>query len=403
MPNRRNIFYILTILSLLTGLFTGRAVFFNVAILLIAILVLSLLWSWMAVRWVGISRRTRARRAQVGRALEEGFAVRNIAFLPKLWLEVRDHSDLPGHQASHVVPTLLPAMSYKWQASTLCCARGEFRLGPMTVSSGDPFGLFITPRSVGSTSRILVYPQTVSISRFEMPMGVMSGGEAQRKRSPHVTTNAAGLRDYVAGDSFSRIHWKSSARKDDLMVKEFEIDPLVDVWLMVDFSAASLVEPTVQRVGGIGPVITTTPTLPPSTEEYAAAIGASLAQHFMEKERSLGFVAYTPHRESLEAERGARQQSRILELLAVARSTSPYTLAQVLIVTAARDAQWVAQAQTLARKGVRPMCVLIDAHSFDPTLPTSDEVRGFLRVARIPTLVVRCGDPLEQVLTTRPI
>jgi uncharacterized protein (DUF58 family) len=415
MPNRRNAVYLLLILSLLTGLFTGRAFFFNLAYLFAGLLLVSFLWAWVSVRWIGISRRTRSRRAQVGRNLEETFAVRNTAFLPKLWLEVRDHSNLPGHRASQVVPTLLGRKSYRWDVATPCLTRGEFSLGPMTLLSGDPFGLFISPRRLGATSRIVVFPATVPITKFEMPMGVLSGGEAQRKRANYVTTNAAGIREYVPGDSFNRIHWRSSARRDDFMVKEFEIDPLVDVWLFVDFSASSLVEdPAVQRIGRTGPVIPMGIDIPPSTEEYAVVIAASLANYFIADERSVGFAAYTPHREVHEAERGHKQLSRILQSLAVARSFSPYSLAQMLslethyltrgttlvIITASTDTTWVGQAQILGRKGIRPMCVMVDPQSFTG-VGSSDDTRAMLRTARIPTLVIKRGDDLTNALAQR--
>ena len=158
MQSRRNSIYALLILILLTGLFTGRAFFFNLAYLLGGLLLISLLWSLTAVRWIGISRKTRARRAQVGRNLDEVFTVQNRAILPKLWLEVRDESDLPGHHASHVVPALGAKGSYRWYVETPCLVRGEFRLGPMTLMSGDPFGLFLSPRKLGATSRVIVYP-----------------------------------------------------------------------------------------------------------------------------------------------------------------------------------------------------------------------------------------------------
>ena len=91
-------------------------------------------------------------------------------------------------------------------------------------------------------SRIIVYPPTVPIHRFATPIGTLSGGEAVRRRAHFVTTNAAGVRDYQPGDSFNRIHWRSSARKDRLLVKEFELDPLADVWIFLDLSRGSLVE-----------------------------------------------------------------------------------------------------------------------------------------------------------------
>ncbi|MBC7814155.1 MAG: DUF58 domain-containing protein [Burkholderiales bacterium] len=417
MQNRRNAIYVLLIFSLLTGLFTGRAFFFNLSYLFGGLMVVSFLWSWLSVRWIAVSRKTRARRAQVGRSVDETFIVNNRSLLPKLWLEVRDHSDLPGHRASHVVPTIGPRGSYRWYVQTPCLVRGEFQLGPLTLVSGDPFGLFLSPRRLAATSRIVVFPATVPVERFELPMGMLSGGEAQRRRAHFVTTNAAGVRDYVPGDSFNRIHWSSSARKDKLLVKEFDIDPLVDIWLFTDLSASSLVEDaSVIRAGRNGTIIPSSQDIPASTEEYNVVVTASLAQYFIELERALGFAAYVPHREVYQPERGSRQMNRILQTLAVARSFSPYTLSQMLtletpyltrgttliIVTSSLDAAWVSEAQILSRRGIRPMCVLIDPSTFGGTT-SSDELRGMLRLAKIPTIIIRRNDDLTAALAQRPL
>lgn len=417
MPNRRNAIYVLLSAALLAGLFTGRALFFNIAYLLGGLLIISFLWAWLSVRWIVIQRKTRARRAQVGRNLDETFIVRNRALLPKLWLEIRDHSTLPGHRASHVVPALGARASYRWYVETPCVVRGEFQLGPLTVVSGDPFGFFLSPRRLEATSRVIVYPATVPITHIHLPIGTISGGAAQRRRAHFITTNAAGVRDYAPGDSFNRIHWPSTARKDKLLVKEFEIDPLVDIWLFVDFSAQSVVEePGLQRIGGTGTVIPTSQDIPPSTEEYAVVIAASLAKHFIESERALGFAAYTPHREVLQPERGDRQLSRIMQALAVARSFSPFSLQQMLtletpyftrgtslvIVTASLDATWVTEAQVLYRRGIRPMCILVDPRSFGSTY-RSDDLVALLRLARIPTIVIHKNDDLGLALAQRPL
>lgn len=417
MPNRRYAIYLLVIASLLTGLFTGRAFFFNIAYLFGGMVIISFIWAWLSVRWINLARKTRARRAQVGRSLDEVFTVRNRSFLPKLWLEVHDHSDLPGHRASHVVPALRGRGSYRWYVETPCLVRGEFRLGPITLLSGDPFGLFLSPRHLAATSRVIIYPATIPVENFELPVGTLSGGEAQRRRAHYITTNASGVRDYVPGDSFNRIHWRSSARKDRLIVKEFEIDPLVDIWLFVDFSAGSLAEDaSVQRVGPLGTIVPTSQSIPASTEEYNVVIAASLARYFINLERALGFVAYTPHREIHQPERGSRQLTRILQTLAVARSFSRYSLAQMLtletphltrgttliIITSSLDTSWVSEAQILARRGIRPMCVLTDAHSFGSP-QSSDELRGMLRLARIPTITIRKNDDLSAALGQRPV
>jgi uncharacterized protein (DUF58 family) len=417
MPNRRNAVYLLLIISLLAGLFTGRSFFFNLSYLLGALLFVSLIWSWAAVRWLGISRRTRTRRAQVGRNLEEVFVVTNRSWLPKLWLEVRDHSNMPGHRASHVVPGLGPRASYRWYVETPCTVRGEFTLGPISIISGDPFGLFASPRKLAATSSVIVYPQTIPVDSFELPMGILSGGDAQRRRAQSITTNAAGVRDYVSGDAFNRIHWATTARRDRLMVKEFEIDPMVDIWMFVDFSAESLCEhPNLKRINGTGAVIPMSADIPPSTEEYAVVIAASLAKHFVEEERALGFAAYIPHREIHQPERGNRQLLRILQTLAIARSFTHYSLAEMLsletpyftrgttlvIVTASLDTAWIAEAQVLARKGIRPVCVLVDPASFGGA-STAESIQGMLRLAKIPTIIIRRGDDLTTALKQQPL
>lgn len=416
MRNRRNAIWLLNIVLLLLGIFTGQAVFFNLTYLFGGLIVMSLLWSWFAIRGVRIGRRTRTRRSQVGRSFVEHFSVRNNFFLPKLWLEVRDHSDLPGHRASYVVPTLLPRSQYEWQADTQCIVRGQFQLGPMTIISGDPFGLFLTPRRINATERIIVYPASVPIPQFKLPIGMISGGDPQRSIAQNITTNAAGVREYVQGDAINRVHWKSTARRGKLIVKEFELDPLVDIWLFVDLSSDSLIESSgVRRFGNTGPVMPNGGGLPPSTEEYAVVIAASLANHFIDIERALGFVAYTPNREVFQPERGHRQLTRVLETLAVARSQSSRSIREVIsletsrikrgatlvFITSSLDTSWISEVNVLARRGIRPMCVYIQPESFGGG--SSEEIRGRLHLMKIPTILVKKNDNLSAALMQRPI
>ena len=413
MPNRRNAIYGLLILCLLGGLTTGRAFFFNLAYLLAALLFLSLLWAWSSVSRMQIARQTRARRAQVGKPLDEQFTVRNGGLLPKLWLEVRDHSDLPGHHASSVVPTLMPRGTYRWSVRTTCVLRGEFTLGPLTLVSGDPFGLFQVTRHIGATSKILVYPRAVPLYDFAVPSGVLSGGEARRQRAPFVTTNAAGIRDYAPGDSLNRIHWKSSARKERLLVKEFELDPLADIWMLLDLSAGAAFARPFTYEGGL----TRDLFIPPSSAEYGIVIAASLASYFLVKERALGFAAYNPQRSIFRPDRGSRQLTRIYEALALARIEDSTPFEQLvaleshnmmrgttaILITADPGDGWVREAHMMVRRGVRTIAILLDAHSFAPAEPvrSAEETQRLLEVGGVITYLVRQGDDLTAVLSQR--
>ena len=404
------------IISLLTGLFTGNSQLFQMTYLIAAVLLLSLVWTWLTLRGVALQRTTRTRRSQVGRMFHESFSVRKTGILPKLWLEIHDHSDLPGHQASQVVPSLIGSNEYQWDVETLCVVRGEFQLGPLTVISSDPFGFIRAPRRVSATENLIVYPMTVDLNKVVLPIGFLSGGDAQRQLTHEITTNASSIRDYVAGDSMNRIHWRSTARTGNIMVKEFELDPLVDIWLFSDFSSDSLYEEQgLQRLAQGGQVVVDGNRIPPSTEEYGVVIAASLAKYFIESERVVGYAAYTPFRQVFQPDRGNRQLTRIFQALAVARSTSSHSLRQMLsletphftrgttlmIVTSSLDEEWITEAQVMIRRGVRPICIFIDPQTFD-SQHDSSEIRGMLQLANIPTLIIGKGDDLTVALEQRP-
>jgi len=404
-------------------------IFFTLTYLFGGLLVLSFLWAWLNLHWTRITRRTRSRRSQVGKYTEEHFVIENTGPLPKLWLEMRDHSELPGHLASRVLNSLPPHRRRSWAVKTTCFRRGRFMLGPITLYSGDPFGLFLLKRDIHLANHIVVYPPTLDLPGFSPPIGQVSGGDALRRRTHYITTNVASVRDYVPGDSFNRIHWRSTARTGRLIVKEFELDPMADIWLFLDLEkrvqVGSVKDPTPQDL--------TLPSflrvlrddasdidLDPSTEEYAIAITASLAKHFLDRNRSVGMITYA-HREQREfaqTDRGERQLARILDMLAVAHAEGNIPLAQVLaaetvhftrdttalIVTSSTDPEWVVATRHLVTRGVRCIAVVIDPANFVQEASTGRYERLTRRVvtdlvaSQIPTYVVRFGDPLEMAL-----
>ncbi len=412
MAERRVGIYLLLIGCLLAGLVTGRPFFLNLTYLFAALLAASWLWSRIATFSVRIGRRTTTRTTQVGRSFDEQFTVYNTGLLPKLWLEVRDHSTLPNHRASRVAPTLWPRARYSWTTQTVCGIRGQFTLGPMTIIGGDPFGFFQSKRQLPATASILVYPATVLIESFGGVAGELSGGDSDRRRTHFVTTNAAGIRDYMPGDSLNRIHWRSSARRDRLLVKEFEIDPQGDVWLWLDLSAATLAVRADPDSGYALAAPGSNAYLLPSSEEYAVTVAASLAHYFLTSDRALGFVSYCPGRVVMPPDRGLRQLARIMETLAAASSNGSVPLAQTLaleghlpgrgatavVITADMSPAWGAEAYGLARRGLRVVVVLLDPASFGGTGRVEDQAVR-LSLAGISSQIVRYGDNLTAVLS----
>ncbi|MFC2015774.1 DUF58 domain-containing protein, partial [Chloroflexota bacterium] len=174
---------------------TGREVLYNLWYLLTALLVFSFLWAWSGVRGVRVQRHARTGRSQVGKMAEERLVVENLGLIPKLWLEVQDHSTLPGHQVSRVISPLGARKTYSRTIKTRCLQRGRFTLGPLTLNSGDPFGLFRTSRRLDEppASSFIVYPATVDVPAFAPLVGYLPGGDTMRRRTSHVTTNVSGV------------------------------------------------------------------------------------------------------------------------------------------------------------------------------------------------------------------
>ncbi len=423
MESRRRVVLLLLLASLTGGFVTGRDLFFSLAYLWAGLLIVGLAWTWTSVRGLRLSRQTRARRAQVGRLLDERLAIHNTSRLPKLWVEVRDDSTLPEHRASRVVDSLGAHSERAWNVRTTCLERGRFRLGPLTVAAGDPFGLFQTTRRLPQTTSVVIYPHTVDLPDFELPLGLLPGGDALRRRTHYVTPNAAGVRDYAPGDSLNRIHWPSTARRNRLIVKEFELDPQSDVWLFLDLyrevhrarrPQATAPGDAFQDLWRRSPEF----KLPDSSEEYAVSAAASVAQYFIRRDRAVGLAFYGQTREALQADRGERQLTRILETLAVARALGQITLEEMLAIEADQLARGttailvtpdagrttVIAAQTLQRRGLRVVAVLVDAPGFSGTLaglPPAAAVAPLLEASHIPTRILRCGDDLAAALAGR--
>ena len=417
---RRTAVFVLALLAFIGGLVTGRGILFTLAYLMGLMLIISFLWAWTSINGVHLSRATRVRRTQVGRPLEERFTVRNTSIVPKLWLEVRDHSNVPGHQTSYVVNNLRSKQTFTWRTTTICRERGRYQLGPITMRSSDPFGLFTMERKLTPTSNVVILPLTFNIRQFALPVGLLPGGDSLRRRTHYVTTNASGVRDYAPGDSFSRIHWPSTARRDRMIVKEFELDPLADIWIVPDMSIFGHITGDYDAAKSSTASPENLPkwmqqekfTLPETTEEYTVAAAASIAQYFIRKDRAVGMLAYGQSNELVQPDRGERQLTRILETLAVLRAQGQLPLddmlhaeahlfprgTTVIVVSPTNLEKWATSARQLVRRGLRVVTILIDPESFGGRRSNAG-LESILQGNGMAAYRVRCGDDLTAVLS----
>ncbi|HEY5889386.1 MAG TPA: DUF58 domain-containing protein [Acidimicrobiia bacterium] len=104
-----------------------------------------------------------------------------------------------------------------------CRPRGVYRVGPTEITNGDPFGLAQTRAGSGPVDRIVVYPSIEDLTDFPIIRG--HDPAMQASRPEHARQGGEDfytLREYQRGDDLRRVHWPSSARTDELMIRQLE-------------------------------------------------------------------------------------------------------------------------------------------------------------------------------------
>ncbi len=102
--------------------------------------------------------------------------------------------------------------------------RGILRIGPLDVELGDPFGLTRSSIRASGVTEVTVYPHVDEV----LPVPLTTGTDPHAGSEHPNTLGRSGedfyaLRQYVVGDDLRRVHWPSTARHDDLMVRQDEL------------------------------------------------------------------------------------------------------------------------------------------------------------------------------------
>mgnify|MGYP005846231823 FL=1 len=358
-------------------------------------------WARQLSEKVTLRREQRYGWAQVGDIIEERFTLTNDSALPVLWAEVRDHSTLPGYTAARV--TGVDGNSYShWISEGECRQRGIFTLGPVQIRMSDPFGFFSVTMQVGEETSFVVYPLIAMLPPMEPPRGTAPGRVRASLRTAEMTPSAASVRTYVPGDTLRRIHWPTTARRDELYVKDYDREPGGDAWIILDLHEA------VQA--GQGEF---------STVEYGVTLAASLADSLLRQNRAVGLLSDGAEYTLLPAEGGQVQLWRILRSLAGAQAVGKQPLGQLIrqaapvlgrgitaaIITPSLDPEWLVSLVDLQQRGFGIRVILLDAPSFGGQGSLAGML-GLLSERRVTPWVISKGyefRPLTERRRQRPI
>jgi uncharacterized protein (DUF58 family) len=358
---RRLQFLVVAVVLLIAAFSTGLSFLFYVVYLGLLAIGGSYVLTRFGLADLEAGYRVDHRQAHVGDDLRTTYSISNASNLPKPWLEVYNPTDLPVPLPGRALG-LRSWAQRSWVAIVPLTMRGTFRVEPMIVRTGDPFGFFEAAATVGRPTMVTVFPQVVPLPRWRLPNANLEGSHSAPERTLQTTPLATTVRPYAPGDSFNRIHWRSTARLGEIQVKEFDLEQTADVWLYVDLEAP------VQA--GEGDV---------STVEESLRVAASIAHDAFLENRAVGLTTSGHRLVSIPADRGPRQRQKVMQLLAAVEGDGMTPLAEVLltglpklrrgmtavVITPSRERIWIRTLTTLRGRGVTAAVVLLDAPSYE--------------------------------------
>ena len=119
--------------------------------------------------------------------------------------------------------------------------RGIYPVGPLQVVRTDPFGLATRTTVVAGATELTVYPRIDAITALAPTGGrdMRTGANRAAVLSP-AGEDFYGLRAYEVGDDLRRVHWPSTARLDELMIRQHEVPRQGRVAVLLDLRPAAL-------------------------------------------------------------------------------------------------------------------------------------------------------------------
>ncbi len=376
---------------------SGMATGFDLAVRLNYIFAILIVASWIWSRFGAANIVAKVIRARgpfhVGDTLSETITIRNSSRAPKAWIEIEDNTDIPDVSFRDIASLgiIVPFKSIEMNATLK--RRGEYELGPLVLRTADPFALF--PREIVFEGEdvILIYPKIESIPNFAAANIHMTGESSRRQRVNVLSTDVSSVREYADGDPVGRIHWLTTARTGNLMVKQFDQGSAGDLWVIFDQHS--------EAQAGEGSE---------STDEYGATIAASTVERYAGSFMPVGYAAHGSLNLVVAPEQSALHRDSIMRHIAASRPVGQVPIIDLLasidrdlyinttlvVVTAAPDGGWVRALASLQGRGLRVICVAMDRESFGGD--ASSDAHSSLLAQGIITYRVQKGDDISQAL-----
>jgi uncharacterized protein (DUF58 family) len=332
---------------------------------------------------------------------ETEVVVRNLGLWPLFNLVIEDnipYATPPERQKRLLLRSLGPKSREDLKYRAWCPQRGRYTVGPFFVYFFDPLGMFFFKKTYPVYSQTHIYPKTFAIQKFpRLAKGVAPWFGIQTSRVSGDEHEFYGVREYKSGDPIKKIHWLTSARKNKLIVKQFQ--------QRVYYRATILFNLEKEKNYGFGRE---------SVAEYTVKIAASVAKYFVEHDVSVELVAHAGEVCHIPFNRGPEHLEEILSFLSVAQAGSRTGLAQIfdefsesvhsdsslVVIMVDKDWEYLSTMMSIENRNVFLVPLVLVSSSF---LGRSDK-RNAIESAKMslpeefssPPIFFACGDRLEE-------
>lgn len=309
-PWKLLILSLLVVITFSYAMFQGGFVSWFLFFSFLPFALLSLANSFYPLRDIEVERKLAKTEYHAGESLKVEIQLKRRIRFPLFYLVVEDILTDKLKYEFHtkkskviLIPGFRKEISFVYEIENL--PRGEHLFQNVRLKTGDILGLIEKSHTVAIKNQILVYPSYTDMIYRPFENQYDQGMTASRERVQRDTTMAIGVREYQPGDRFSWINWKASAKRNDIMTKEFEQRQSHDVLVVMDCFHDSHFESIV-------------------------SFTASIVRAILRKGAQVGLISYSSERFSFPIRGGDSQQQQLFYHLAKVEDTGAIGLERVL-------------------------------------------------------------------------
>jgi len=292
----------------LAAFVVGQQDVLRLGLFVLGLPVLAAFWAMRSRYRLAHSREVVPPRAPVGAVAEVRLHVKNLSAWPTTVLLLEDRlSYTLGGRPRFVLDRVESGGARDVTYPIRSDVRGKYALGPLSVRVADPFGLCELTRAFTACDELIVTPVVHNLPEIGLGGEWAGGGDTRSRSVASAGENDASTREYRHGDDLRKVHWKSTARTGELMVRREEQPWQSRSTLILDTRSAAHL--------GDGPG---------SSFEWAVSAAASIGIHLAHSGHSLRFL--TDAGQDVGTTMGTTTERVLLETLATVQMSKQHSL-----------------------------------------------------------------------------